>query len=185
MGRPITSSFIGIVAKQRSVELDKADIALWASVVSAAFSAFSGLYARKMAKNDSERMERRKLVLEIVVTPSTDFFGWYSVDATVRNLEPVAATLKGVRVKNRRLKLLPQDAGMEGNSPSSAKKREKLPEHEAAQFIDLERSIQPFGSLPSETSGGGIVYFWFYVSGNGSTKDFELIWEWADGQKQP
>ncbi len=163
--------------------MDKSDVALWASVISAAFSAFSVVYARKMAKNDSERMKRKRLVFEVQINAAKNYAGWSQASVVARNLEPVAATINAVRSRKAKIKLLPSEAGKGGTVPWDYTTRESLPAEDAKQLIAVTRFVDPVDTLPSVIRNGPVCYFTFFILGNASPKDFEFIWEWADGEK--
>lgn len=165
--------------------MDKSDIAFVIAAFSALFSAFSVIYARRMAINDAERMKRKSLVFEIQASPCGDYDGWYSVMATIRNFEPVAARLIKVGLKKRRkLKLLPQSAAFGDGPAYDPGKVEALPEDEAKHSIDLGYRIDALGHTSSVPGSGPIQYLWFYANGPVSASDFDLDWEWSDGTKR-
>jgi len=167
--------------------MDKSDIALIISVISAVFAFLSVKYTRKLALNDAMRMKRKPLVLEIASSPSKDYVGWHSALATVRNFEPVAARITNLRLRNEKrksLKLLGQHAAF-GNGPAyNPGTVDILPEDEADTIIKLGISIDPEGHVSSATGSASVKYIHFYSNAQVTASDLVLDWEWSDGTKR-
>ena len=165
--------------------MDKSDIALIISGLSALLALLSVIYSRKIALNDAQRMKRKPLVLEISSSPCKKYDGWHSVLATVRNFEPVAARLAKLRLRKRRnLKLLPQHASFGDGPEYNRGTVNVLPENAVERFIELGRSIEAQGHVSSLPGSGPVKYVWFYSNGHVTASDFILDWEWVDGTER-
>ena len=164
--------------------MDKADIALLISGASVVCAGLSAFYARRMAKNDSERMKRKRLVFEVTVHPSRDYPGWSDVRVTVRNLEPVSATLNEVSVKRRGVKLLPYEAGFDSTVPYSPEKVDRLPLESASERFTVRSRIGPVDSRSDLPGQMPVVYLNFFAKGDAQPKDLVFDWEWSDGAER-
>ena len=63
--------------------MDKSDVALLLSAVSAVTAVGSLIYARRIALNDSARMKRKQLVFETSSTPCKEYPDWHSVTVII------------------------------------------------------------------------------------------------------
>lgn len=164
--------------------MDKSDVALLLSAVSAVTAVGSLIYARRIALNDSARMKRKQLVFETSSTPCKEYPDWHSVTVIIRNFEPVSATVLRVKSKRHgawwsaRARLLSNDYRYEmtesGPNPWSAQV-ERLPDHLAKHDLEMNRWV------PETGVDNGVVSVSFFATKKVISSDLLLYWEWNDG----
>lgn len=161
--------------------MDKADLALIISILSAVGATGSAIFTWRLAQNDSKRMMRKPLVFEVSLRPVDEQPDWQGVYIVVRNLEPVAAEIKGVYTRRRGVLLLSSEDAYDRQAFPPAF-RSPLPVEKARQGVALRASVGPQGSQ-SEYSPG-TVYRTVYLRGAAKPSDIKVDWVWADGLKE-
>lgn len=161
--------------------IEKADVALAIAVLSAVFTGWQAIYTRRLAKNDTERMKRRKLIIEKHFEPMPDQPEWHRLRLTCRNLEPIAARVLAIRAKGPRLALLDYEDAYEGNSFAPNLKN-PLPTELAKPRLDVTRDVSASTQAQSEWGGGPVQHIYCFTRGPALPEYLEVSWEWSDGQ---
>ena len=165
--------------------MDKADWALAIAALSALAAFWGALYARRLARNDTERMKRRPLVFEYEPTRTNATHpDWIDYLLVVRNLEPVGAIMTAIRCRTKTgAVLLKSDAYKTDGGGETDDLLTAIPEY---REITLQTRIGPrrtaVGHQP--TQPGDTLYLWIMTKNLRSKDDLQIIWSWADGQKR-
>lgn len=165
--------------------LSEARVAIIISLLSAAFTGGTLWYTRRLAKNDTERMRRKPLVVELLPSRQADptRHGWGDHLLIVRNLEPVGAVIRSIRSRPRkscviyvdRHLVMPTTPSLDWVLP------EELPETRSEK-VDL--TIRPVGAVQSASgTPGDTLHLRLMAKGVSRPSDVFLDWEWADGKK--
>jgi len=156
--------------------MDKSDLALILGALSLVTSIMSAAYSRKLARNDTERMKRKPLVVELSSHGIDAPKGWDAKLITIRNLEPVRANLLEIHA-------LPKTAQIASRQITA----DSLPKLEIAP-IGENRSmyigfpIGPVGENTARLGTANIAHLYVYTKNIESPTELKLIWQWADGQ---
>ncbi|NUB43849.1 hypothetical protein GEU84_005600 [Fertoebacter nigrum] len=149
----------------------------------------SVLYARRMAKNDTERMRRKALVFELERSGvNEEAPEWISYYLIVRNLEPIGAKVLTIAAKpkaGRVLSNLDAYGDHPGYDAATGRNHLKNPLPDLRR-TDLNYRVGPSGSSRSASgaSPGDTVYIPFMAKNVMKIGDLSFEWEWADGQKR-
>lgn len=165
--------------------LTEARVALGIAILSAIFTGFSLRYTRRLAINDTNKMKRKELVVEIALTgPSADLPGWEDANIVVRNLELVAAKNIAINVKKRGQRILTRNDAFDETGPAFALEPTIKAELPVLQRCSIMRSINPQGTpeRPQGFSPSDTIYIRVFVQEVSKVSDFEVEWEWADGK---
>lgn len=166
--------------------MEKGDIAILIAIASALFTAGSMIYTRRLAKNDSKRMERKPPIMEWFDT-SEQFAnapeGWSPVRLEFRNVEPFNLRLINVKTKTRDGEII---SIKDASDPYLKVPLTFMPDINGGEILALDQSLEPNGS--ARTRGNFIFRFDEHkidvlVRHLSTVADLDLTWEWADGQK--
>lgn len=165
--------------------MDKADWALLISGISALGSLASAAFAGRMARNDSKRLARKQPAFEIShESRNKEFPNWDYHLLTIRNLEEVGITVKGVRArrKNGMVNSQADSHESEFNGFGEPNYKDELPEK---QSCNLHVRVDPKGTPRSQHGirTGDTAFVWLYTRNIKSAADLLVSWEWSDGQK--
>ncbi len=161
--------------------MDKSDLAIGIALVSACFTGGSLFYTRILARNDSRRMRRKPLSLEMDFVTDGETQGWDYLYLIIRNLEPTSARVLSLRAKRKGSQLLlADDARTETDAFGTPIGFDPT---KAAQTVTLNRKIPPFGHMIENGTRQAEFQIYVYSKGISSAEDLKLDWEWSDGTK--
>lgn len=151
--------------RQRTEDVDKADIAIAIAGISALFTGLGLLYTRRLAINDTRRMKRKGLAIEPWVARKRIDDGGRHVRISVRNLEPYSAHLTRIHVgrNSSRFRLDPQ----------------RMPNAEGDN-LGRERNISV--RIPPGPTKEVAIYL--LTAGDIDPRELRVDWHWVDGTKR-
>jgi hypothetical protein len=161
---------------------DKSDLALWVAIASACFTGGSLFYTRILARNDSKRLKRTPLSLEMEIYKEESKRDWDCLHLVIRNLEPAAAKVLSLQSKSKCSRLLLEsDARNETDAYGTPT---GFDVSKAAQKVDIDVRIPNFGRVDIEGNNLSNVPLRLYAKGVSSVKDLHMDWQWSDGTKR-
>lgn len=178
--------------------MDKADWALLISIGSFVAAAASAFYTRRMVIQDAKKMARKAPILSLTeIRPlqewrgfegggeTKEYPGYFSVSFSVTNREPhlglrlISLDVRGGARIAKHSDLVPDPSQWE-----RVYLPDELPANAFKSHYELGYNLQPNGT-PRHASGkaGDTTLFTVYANKQVSPKNFDLRWEWLDGQK--
>lgn len=165
--------------------LTEARAALIISSASAIFAGMSGVYSRRLAKNDSLKMQRKSPIIELAPQGGGDApHGWRQWVLIIRSQEAVSvilhdvtATKKGGLILTERTAYKDQRSALGG-----VVLKNPLPELKTST-LDFRVSPSGTASKPGWHDGdtSHCICLTKHVDG---VIDIKVRWSWADGQKR-
>lgn len=164
--------------------LTEARTALIISSASAIFAGMSGFYSRRLAKNDSIKMQRKPPIIEMEPRNGRDTpNGWSQWVLIIRNQEAVSVILHEVAAIKKGGLILTESTAYksERNGLGGAELKNPLPELKASA---LDLRVPPSGASKSGPHDRDAVRCICLTKNVGGVNDIKVRWSWADGQKR-
>jgi hypothetical protein len=165
--------------------LTEARAALIISSASAIFAGMSGVYSRRLAKNDSLKMQRKSPIIELEDRGAGNTLdGWQEWSLIIRNQEAVSVILHEVTAIKKGGFILTERTAYndQGNGLGGRALKIPLPELKTSA---LDYRVSPFST--ASRSGGyarDTVYCYCLTKNVQGVSDIKVRWSWADGQKR-
>lgn len=163
-------------------------VAIAISLASAAFTAGSLLYTRRLAINDSIRMRRKTPVFEVSADSLPEKPEWLRVHVVARNLEPVAVDITGYRHKGKAVVLVDPDRIMAPTPFGIGPDFGALTDELGGSAISVRRGIGAGGAQETRSASpharGATVHLTVYAKGPFRRDLFTVDWQWADGARR-
>lgn len=165
-------------------------VAIGISLVTAVFT---GVYTRRLAINDTNKMKRKEPVLEALLADSENFEGWKECRVTVRNLEAVSVDIRSISSVSDGIYIHPISDTVSVRTLRSGRVERKIipPDKLPKQRIVVaEKRLYPLGDALVTMDGATIhslvrsdrMEIALITRGVRSSTDLRLDWVWADGQ---
>lgn len=125
-------------------------------------------------------MKRKPLVFEIRSTASRKHAGWHEIMVTIRNLEPVAASIKSVKAKRKQAGILSPSNWADPMKPWDEPTGE-IPRDLAKPQIALGFTVDALDHVSKAPQSGPVRYLYLYSTEPLTSTDLIFDWAWLDG----